>query len=79
MNTYISITVVHFHDHPEFSYGTLFTTNKAANLELSLELTYAQAKKEMAKLMLRLQDMPRKVDIDDGAGSVIHILSAFLD
>lgn len=78
-NTYISISIMVYKDEPEWNSGRIYTSNEAAKLDLHLDVPYQQAKKELAKLMLRTGEMPRAVGKDDGSGSVMYILDAFLD
>ena len=74
-NTYISVTMYVSHTHG-YRAGTLYTSNKAANLNLYLNISYDQAKREMAKLMLRTGKMP---EIRRDADSALYMFDTFLD
>lgn len=79
MNTYISISFMSYRTTPEWNSGRIYTSNEAAKLDLHLDVPYEQAKREMAKLMLRTGRMPDVVGKDDGTDSVMYMLTAFLD
>ena len=79
MNTYINISFMSYAKKPQYNSGRLFTSNEAAKLDLHLDIPYEQAKREMAKLMLRTGKMPDVVGKGDGSDSVMYMLSAFLD
>lgn len=79
LNTYISISFMSYANEPQYNSGWLFTSNKAAHLNLHLDIPYEQAKQEMAKLMLRTGKMPDIIGKDDGTGAVMYMLTAFLD
>ncbi len=78
-NTYISVSIMVYENKPDWNNGRIYTSNEAAKLDLHLDVPYRQAKKELAKLMLRTGEMPRVVGKGDGSGSVMYILDAFLD
>lgn len=78
-NTYISISFMSYANDPEYNSGRIFTSNAAAKLDLHLDVSYKQAKQEMAKLMLRTGEMPEVIGKDDDTDSVMYMLSAFLD
>ena len=75
LNTYLDVSVCVSHTG-EYRIGRIFTSNKAAKLDLSFDVPYEQAKKELARLMLRTGKMPQ---VYHGSVSVIYSLSAFLD
>ena len=79
LNTYISISFMSYRKTPEWNYGRIYTSNEAAKLDLHLDVPYEQAKKELAKLMLRTGKMPDVIGKDDGSDSTMYILTAFLD
>ena len=79
LNTYISISFMSYTKNPQYNSGRLYTNNKAAKLDLHLDIPYEQAKREMAKLMLRTGQMPDVIGRDDGSDSVMYMLTAFLD
>lgn len=79
LNTYISISFMSYANEPQYNSGRIYTSNEAAKLTLNLQVPYAQAKKEMAKLMLRTGEKPKVVGREANDGSLMYILSAFLD
>jgi len=79
LNTYINISFMSYTKDPQYNSGRLYTSNKAAKLDLHLDITYEQAKREMAKLMLRTGKLPDVIGKDDGTDSVMYMLSAFLE
>jgi hypothetical protein len=79
LNTYISISIMSYQNSPEYNSGHIHTHNKAAKLDLHLDIPYKQAKRELAKLMLRTGELPDVVGKDDGTDSTMYILTAFLD
>ena len=78
LNTYISISFMSYADRPEWNNGRIFTSVDDAKLDLHLDVSYAQAKKEMAKLMLRTGKMPKVVGREDNDGCLMYVLTAFL-
>lgn len=78
-NTYICISIVSHPAEPRLNSGRIYTCNESAKLDLHLDVSYDQAKKELAKLMLRIGKMPNVVGKDDGAGAIMYMLDAFLD
>lgn len=78
LNTYISIYTMVYTD-PSRNTGRIHTSNRAAKLDLHLDVPYEQAKREMVKLMLRTGKMPDVVGKDDGTDSTMYMLTAFLD
>lgn len=78
-NTYLCVTMVSYTAEPRLNSGRIYTSNESAKLDLHLEVSYEQAKKELAKLMLRTGKMPNVIGKNDGAGSTMYILDAFLD
>ena len=79
LNTYISISFMSYRKTPEWNSGRIYTSNEAAKLDLHLDVPYEQAKKELAKLMLRTGKMPDVIGKDDGSDSTMYMLTAFLD
>ena len=77
-NTYISIYTMVYADSSRNT-GRIYTSNKAAKLDLHLEVPYEQAKLELVKLMLRTGKLPEVIGKDDGTDSTMYMLSAFLD
>lgn len=77
LNTYISISIYVSHTS-DYRSGRIYTSNEAAKLSLHLDVPYEQAKKELAKLMLRTGKMPTVIGSDDHE-STMYILTAFLD
>lgn len=78
LNTYISISTMVYTD-PSRNTGRIYTSNTAAKLDLHLDVPYEQAKKELAKLMLRTGKLPDVIGKDDHSDSVMYMLTAFLD
>ena len=78
-NTYICISLMSYMDKPCLNSGRIYTCNESAKLDLHLEISYDQAKKELVKLMLRTGKMPNVIGKNNGAGSTMYILDAFLD
>ena len=78
LNTYISISIMSYTDH-ERNTGRIYTSNKAAKLDLHLDVPYEQAKRELVKLMLRTGKLPDVIGKDDGTDSTMYMLTAFLD
>ena len=78
-NAYISISFMSYKTRPDWNSGRIYTSNKAAKLDLHLDVPYEQAKQELAKLMLRTGKMPDVIGKDDGTDSTMYILTAFLD
>ena len=76
--TYINISFMSYQKNPELNSGRIFTTNKAIQLDLHVDVPYEYAKREMAKLMLRTGKMPDVIGKNDGTDSVMYMLSAFL-
>ena len=74
--TYINISFMSYQKNPDS--GRIFTTNKAIQLDLHVDVPYEQAKREMAKLMLRTGKMPDVIGKNDGTDSIMYMLSAFL-
>lgn len=78
-NTYLSVSL--FVWKPETgiaSKGHIYTSNHRAKLDMYLNVDYATAKREMAKLMARTGKLPEVVGKDD-PDMVMYTLSAFLD
>lgn len=78
-NTYISVSL--FVWNPETgieSKGRIYTSNETAKLDLHLDVDYATAKREMARLMARTGRMPEVIGKDDPE-MVMYTLTAFLD
>ena len=78
-NTYICISIVSYVDKPHLNSGRIYTCNESAKLDLHLDVSYEQAKKELAKLMLRTGKMPEVIGKGDGDGAAMYMLNAFLD
>lgn len=57
-NTYISISVMIWHDDPAYSSGRIYTSVEDAKLDMHLDVDVKTAKRELAKLMLRTGKMP---------------------
>lgn len=79
LNTYVSISFMSYADKPDWNSGRIYTSNEAAKLDMHLDVPYRQAKREMAKLMLRTGQMPKVIGKDDNDGCLMYMLSAFLD
>ena len=78
-NTYLSVSL--FVWKPETgiaSKGRIHTSNRAAKLDLHLDVDYATAKRELARLMLRTGQKPDVIGKDD-PHMVMYTLTAFLD
>lgn len=74
-NTYISISVMIWHDDPRYSNGRIYTSVEDAKLDLHLEVDVKTAKRELAKLMLRTGKMP---EVRRGELATHYSLSDFL-
>ena len=79
LNTYISISFMSYKNTPEWNSGRIHTSNDSAKLDLHLDVPYEQAKRELAKLMLRTGKMPDVIGKDDGTDYTMYMLTAFLD
>ena len=79
LNTYISISFMSYANEPRYNSGRIYTSNEAAKLDLHVDVPYEQAKREMAKLMLRTGKMPDVIGKEDNDGVLMYILTAFLD
>jgi hypothetical protein len=78
-NTYLSVSL--FVWKPETGIenkGRIYTSNHVAKLDLHLDVDYATAKREMAKLMARTGKLPEVIGKDD-PDMVMYTLTAFLD
>ena len=78
-NTYMSVSFMSYANAPHRNFGSIYITNKPANLQVSLSISYEEAKREMAKLMLRTGEKPHVVGKEDNDGVLMYILTAFLD
>lgn len=76
--TYICIYIMSYMKETELNSGRMVLSNKAANLDLHLDIPYEQARREMAKLMLRTGKMPDVVGKNDGTDSTMYTIHAFL-
>lgn len=74
-NTYIDVSIYISHTDT-YRTGRIYTSNETAKLDLHLDVPYEQAKKELARLMLRTGKMPR---VYSSPTSTMYTLSAFLD
>jgi len=74
-NTYLSVTLYVYPDCPDRNGGRIYTSVEDAKLDLHLDVTYRQAKKELAKLMLRTGKLPHVRYYDDSA---FYTLDGFL-
>lgn len=79
LNTYIGIYLFAYADDPCRNSARIYISNKAAKLDLHLDVPYGQAKLEMARLMLRTGRLPEIIGKDDGTGVIMYTLTAFLD
>lgn len=75
LNTYISISIMIWHDDPTHSIGRIYTSVEDAKLDLHMEVDVKAAKRELAKLMLRTGKMP---DVRRGELATHYSLSDFL-
>jgi hypothetical protein len=77
--TYICIdTLVHEVDK-DLDRGRIYIHNEAINLRLHLSVPLNEARREMAKLMLRTGKKPDVIGKDDGTDSTMYSLYAFLE
>lgn len=76
-STYISVSFLAYSDRPAWNSGRLFIVK--GDEELHQEISYEQARREMAKLMLRLSAMPDVIGKEDNDGCLMYILTGFLD
>lgn len=79
LNTYIDISFMSYTNEPQYNSGRIYISNEAAKLQMNLEVPYAQAKREMAKLMLRTGKKPKVIGREANDGALLYILAAFLD
>lgn len=77
--TYISISFLSYSDRPELNSGHMFISDDEKKLDYRVDIPYAQARREMAKLMLRLGAMPDVVGKEDNDGCLMYILTGFLN
>lgn len=77
--TYICIYIMSYLTATELNSGRMIVSNEATKLDLHLDIPYEQAKREMAKLMLRTGKMPDVVGKNDGTDSTMYTIYAFLD
>ena len=75
LNTYLTVTVC-ISRISGYRFGHIYTSNEIAKLDLHLDVSYEQAKRELARLMLRTGKMPQ---VYQGSTSVTYSLAAFLD
>ena len=75
-NTYISISICHFADTPQWDSGRIYTSVENCKLDLHLDVDYQTARRELAKLMLRTGKMPGRRTYED---MTCYSLTAFLD
>lgn len=75
LNTYLDVSIYISHTS-EYRAGRIYTNNEIAKLDLHLDVPYEQAKKELARLMLRTGKMPK---VHHGSTSTMYSLAAFLD
>lgn len=77
--TYISIdTLVHEFDK-DLDRGRIYIHNEALNLKMHLSVPLEEARREMAKLMLRTGKKPDVIGKDDGTDSTMYSLCVFLE
>lgn len=74
LNTYQSITLWHYADNCCIAH--VYTAVENVKLNLHLQPSYEQGKREMARLMLRLGKMP---DVRHYDGTTVYDLHGFLD
>lgn len=74
-NTYLDVSLC-ISRTGAYRTGRIYTCNETAKLDLHLDVPYEQAKKELARLMLRTGKMPR---VYQCSTAVVYSLSAFLD
>ena len=79
-NTYQSISLLYCVERPEYSGARIYTAVENVGLDMHLEVDYKQGKREMARLMLRLGELP-KARRSKGAlyTYVFYDLHGFLD
>ena len=77
LNTYISVSFLAYSDRPAWNSGRLFIAK--GEEKLHQDISYEQARREMAKLMLRLGKLPDVIGKEDNDGCLMYILTGFLD
>lgn len=81
LNTYIAVSLFVWKESSGIkSSGRIYTCSRSANLKLHLDVDYATAKREMARLMARTYRMPEIIGKnDEDSEMVMYTLTAFLD
>ena len=79
MNTYINISATNYSTVPSLNAGAMYATVDSCKLEVYTPLTYAEAKKQLAKLAIKhnLQIERRENSVDPTI--VTYEISGFLD
>lgn len=78
-NTYISISMTHYKDYPTCNCGYFYISVTDCKLVNSHNLTYAEAKRQLAKLALKMGRMPVKEPNQFDPSIVTYKLCGFLD
>lgn len=78
-NTYISISMTHYKDYPTCNCGYFYISVNNCKLVNSHNLTYAEAKRQLAKLALKMGRMPVKEPNQFDPSIITYKLCGFLD
>ena len=78
-NTYISISMTNYKDYPTCNCGYFYISVNNCKLVNSHNLTYAEAKRQLAKLALKMGRMPVKEPNQFDPSIITYKLSGFLD
>lgn len=57
-NTYIDVTIFHYDDPTATGFATIFISVENAKLDMNHQVSYRAGQRELARLMLRLGQMP---------------------
>ena len=57
-NTYIDVTIFHYDDPTDPGFATIFISIEDAKLNMNHQVSYRAGQRELARLMLRLGQMP---------------------
>ena len=77
--TYISIDTLVHEVNKDLDRGRIYIHNEASKLSMHLSVPLMEARREMAKLMLRTGKKPDIIGKDDGTDSTMYSLCVFLE
>lgn len=78
-NTYVSVSMTNYQGYPSCNYGYSYVSVTNCKLVLSQNLSYKEAKRQLAKLALKMGRMPEKEPNQFDPTIVTYKLSGFLD